>query len=134
MYLLRKITMIVLIASMVVPSAVFHFAADLPEIIGHYEHHNREHESVNFVAFLLEHAIEGNHPDAEHPEHNGFPEHHHTSSCHTAIFIAYIPPSQPFFEWSTSDFDESKTAKINRYYRFHPSEFASSIWQPPRIS
>jgi len=135
MLLLRKITVLVLIATMTVPSAVFHFATDIPEIVSHYQHHNLKHESVSFVDFLLDHAIKGNHPDTEHPEHRGFPEHHHhTSSCCTTILVAQVPPAQPFFEWSTPDFDEDETAKINRNYRFNPSEFSSSIWQPPQIS
>jgi hypothetical protein len=134
MRFLRKIAAIVLIAGIIAPSGVVHFVCDLPQILAHYEHHNREHESVSFMDFLVDHALEADHPDADHPGHSGFPEHHHTSSCCTSAFIAYIPPSQPFFEWYVADVEPSASVKMDRNRESGLSEFAASIWQPPQIS
>jgi hypothetical protein len=135
MHLLRKIVAIVLIAGIIVPTGVVHFACDLPQILAHYEHHNREHESVSLMDFLVDHALKAHHPDADHPGHSGFPEHHHHGlACCTSVFVAYIPPSQPFVEWHPIAVEASESIKINRNREFSPSEFAASIWQPPQIS
>lgn len=52
MFLIRKIGIVFVVAGILSTTGILHFAKNLPDMIAHYEHHNKEHEKVGFLIFL----------------------------------------------------------------------------------
>jgi hypothetical protein len=135
MMLLKKIGIILFVVGIFSTTEMVHFAGDLSGMIAHYEDHNNEHESVGFLEFLTDHFNHQDRQESEHPGHNDFPFHRdHSSTCCSPL-LTFIPLNNTLvFELPIPHFDVPRSANVSRYPQFSPSEFASSIWQPPQVS
>ncbi|HLP55782.1 MAG TPA: hypothetical protein VK151_12160 [Fluviicola sp.] len=133
MFLIRKIGIVFVVAGILSTTGILHFAKNLPDMIAHYEHHNKEHEKVGFFDFLTDHFNNPDHHKDQHPGHNDFPFHHDHSSTCCASILTFIPAEHLTFDIRFAQFDVPESIKINAYRQFSPSEFASAIWQPPQV-
>lgn len=117
------------VVGIIAPTGFVHFLVELPEVIAHYEHHNKEHEAVGFFDFLMDHATNRK----TDTEHRRLPfNHDHSSNCYSSQLV-YIPTNNPFYQIGSSDFGIVESVKINYSTQFALSEFASFIWQPPQL-
>lgn len=133
MVLLKKIGIVLFVVGIFSTTGIVHFASNLSGMIAHYEHHNEEHETIGFLEFLSDHFNNQDHHEDQHPGHNDFPFHHDHSTTGCSSFLTFIPASNPIvYEIPLTHFDIPRSTPINRYPQFSTSEFASSIWQPPK--
>ena len=108
-----------------------HIVSVIPDFIAHYRHHNEEHHTVSFVDFILEHIMAGeeHHNDREHPEHDHCPVSHNHASV---SLLTFLPEDyKVHFDFSAIEADSAKT---NIQQQYPLSQYATSIWQPPKIA
>lgn len=117
------------IVGIVSPTGFLHFIIEFPEVVAHYEHHNKEHQPVGFLDFLMDHATNRK----ADPEHQNLPFNHNHSSNSSSYQLVYIPTNNSFFHIGLGDIGLVKSVKVNYFSEFALSEFESSIWQPPQL-
>ncbi|WP_430402783.1 hypothetical protein [Fluviicola sp.] len=126
---LKKIMICFFIVGIVSPTGFFHFVIELPEVVAHYEHHNKEHQPVGFLDFLMDHATDRK----ADPEHKNLPfNHNHSSNCYSYQLV-YIPANNSSYHIGLCDLGMERSVKINYSPEFALSEFAAPIWQPPQL-
>jgi hypothetical protein len=100
----------------------------LPQLISHYQKHNKENPSVNFIKFLVMHYAGDDGTSADDKDDMQLPCHDYQ---HTAIFSVYasIYSSEIL---SNNLFYSSQVVYGGRLASFNPSEHIFSFLQPPR--
>jgi hypothetical protein len=100
-----------------------------PILIHHYQEHKLIDSENSFYDFLAEHyALEINHADDEHNDHENLPfKTQDYQSVHVAKIIEQLAHT---FLCKTSEFISLLPYKI---VFFFCNDYLSCIWQPPRV-
>jgi len=127
--IVRNIIFIVIAVGLTVPRDFLVQLTQLPDTIEHYRHHNEEHEPIGFFAFMSLHLSGGDAHDVHHHEDDSPYRHHHSAECFQMSAFAdlggafSVPVKPPSIKKNTLPVQDD----------FALSQFAPSIWQPPKI-
>ena len=127
---MKKIVIYLFIAGVILPSETAHVITFVPDFIGHYQHHNKEHHKLSFVDFVLEHANGGHEEKGQHPEDECPIDHNHNL---VVQYVYYLVDNKIKIEEDQNSIYVGLTTPLPQNV-FCKSEYISNIWQPPKIS
>jgi len=100
----------------------------IPALISHFQHHQKQDNTISFLDFIILHYNSPDHHDQDPVTHHNLPfSDHHSHNCQLQQAIFTLP------DHGTPPTPECRLVKSNTLYTTPGEIFVySSIWQPPR--
>jgi hypothetical protein len=101
----------------------------MPVLVQHFCDHKEENKNTRLITFLVQHYFSEDGTDKDAAEDNQLPF-KSTDQVVSFMFNCLTPPS--FIQLSAGYSTQIKNRFYIRNQFFHPAEYLSAVWQPPR--
>jgi hypothetical protein len=127
----RLLLSIALVGLFAIPTEILHGIFILPELVEHFEMHQKSNEKVDPWDYVVEHlAHHDNHDHHNQKKHDHSPfHHHHASNLNFATTIL----AQPVFVCLEKEVSIVKDELIIDHYKAYTSLYVANMWQPPKV-
>ncbi|ANH83118.1 hypothetical protein A8C56_20945 [Niabella ginsenosidivorans] len=113
---------------MILPNPVLLYVVHIPDLIDHFQLHQKEFGQVSVIDFVMEHLGDEQHHHHNAHAHDRLPFNHHT--------ISHSPTPAFFTGFNDSDFRLQKpvdvSPKIMPHLHFYSTAYIPAVWQPPK--